>query len=286
MKARLINILLGITLFLLLTDCKDKKISFNNQVSFNKEENVPYGNHSRQVMDLYFPDKNLAKEREVFIIIHGGGWRAGDKSQLTFFTLSLMKKFPDHIFANINYRLASETDFALPNQIEDISNVMKFLEKRFHYTPQLILLGNSAGGHLSMLYAYQSDSLKKVKAVINIVGPADLSDSGFKNYQEYSFVERRLVNPDLSKRGISLIHLASPVYWIRKSSPPTLSYYGSGDRVIPSTKEKILDSMLTKNNVIHDSYQFSGGHLDWDKAPNDVFLIDKIKSFLEKIDKK
>jgi acetyl esterase/lipase len=44
------------------------------------------------VIDLYIPHKKSEK-REVFIIIHGGGWRGGNKSQLTFFTLSLMQSF-------------------------------------------------------------------------------------------------------------------------------------------------------------------------------------------------
>ncbi|WP_246008757.1 alpha/beta hydrolase family protein [Chryseobacterium lactis] len=164
--------------------------------------------------------------------------------------------------------------------------MVRFLENRFHYTPHFILLGNSAGGHLSMLYAYQPDSLKKIKAVINIVGPADLSDPGFKNYQDYSFVEKRLVDPSQSKPETSPIDFVSPVKWIDKTSPPTLSYYGNTDHVIPSTQGKILDSILNQNHVIHESYNFNGGHLDWDQSPTDTFLIDKIDLFLKLIDKK
>lgn len=273
-------------LLLLLICCKEKKISLGESTTFDKEADVSYGSVSEQIMDLYIPQTKSAKEREVFVIIHGGGWRSGNKSQLTFFTLSLMQKFPDHIFVNMNYRLASETHYALPNQFDDIREVSKFLEKKLHYSPKLILLGNSAGGHLSMLYAYHFDPLKKVKAVINIVGPADLSDPSFRNYQEYSFVERRLVDPRIPEPGISRIDFASPIHWITQNTPPTLSYYGKTDRVIPATQGKILDSVLSKNNVIHEAYEFNGGHLDWDRSPNDLFLIDKIDLFLKRIDKK
>ncbi|MGN7865129.1 alpha/beta hydrolase fold domain-containing protein [Chryseobacterium sp. 22458] len=275
-----------LTLFLLLISCKDKKVSFGEHISFNKETDLSYGPDSDQVMDLYIPHKKGDTTREAFIVIHGGGWRAGNKSQLTFFTLSLMKKFPEHIFVNMNYRLASETNYALPNQLYDIREVSQLLTKKLGYSPRLILLGNSAGGHLSMLYAYHSDPLKKVKAVINIVGPADLSDQSFRNYQEYSFVERRLVDPRVPEPGISRIDFASPIRWIDHTSPPTLSYYGTTDRVIPFTQGKILDSVLTQNNVMHESYSFNGGHLDWDQSPNDAFLIDKIDLFLKHIDKK
>lgn len=286
MKKDIKIILISLSLLFLWTGCKEKKIKLSHDIHFDKEENIHYGKSAEQVMDLYLPSTRTNKEKDVFIIIHGGGWRAGNKSQLTFFMLSIMQKFPDHIFVNMNYRLASATNFGLPNQTDDIKKVTELLKNKLGYNPSVILLGNSAGAHLSMLYAYKFDADKKVKAVINIVGPADLSDPGFKNYQEYSFVESRLVDPETIKTGISKIDFASPVKWIKSDSPPTLSYYGSSDRVIPSTQEKRLDSALIANHIIHESYQFNGGHLDWDKHPNDLFLIDKIKTFIKEIDKK
>ncbi|WP_079240264.1 alpha/beta hydrolase [Chryseobacterium indologenes] len=286
MKKDIPIILICLILLFIWNGCKEKKIELGKDIHFDKEKNIHYGNSPEQIMDLYIPTKKSQGKRDVFIIIHGGGWRSGNKSQLTFFTLSLMQKFPDHVFVNMNYRLVSETNYGLPNQMNDIKEVSAFLEKKLRYNPKFILLGNSAGGHLSMLYAYKFDTDKRIKAVVNIVGPADLSDPGFKNYQEYSFVERRLVDPRVSGLGISRIDFASPVKWINENSPPTLSYYGNSDRVIPSTQGKILDSTLNKNQVIHESYQFNGGHLDWDKQPNDQFLIDKIETFLKKADKK
>lgn len=273
-------------IFFLLTACKESKVSLGDNISFNKEENLHYGNNAEQVMDLYIPNKKSSPKKEVFIIIHGGGWRGGNKSQLTFFTLSMMQRFPDHIFVNMNYRLASATQYAIPNQTDDIKNVITTLKKKLNYKPEVILMGNSAGGHLSMLYAYHFDAGKDVKSVINIVGPADLTDAGFKNYEEYSFVEKHLVDPKILPVKTSAVNFASPVHWINTASSPTLSYYGKTDRVVPLSQNKILDSVLSKNNVIHESYEFNGGHLDWDKQPNNTFLIDKIEAFLKKIDKK
>ncbi|CAI8825109.1 alpha/beta hydrolase fold domain-containing protein [Chryseobacterium sp. IT-36CA2] len=286
MEKKVLIIFAYFSLVFLWTACTEKKIKLGKDIGFDKEENIHYGKSSDQIMDLYIPNIKTTKEKDIFIIMHGGGWRSGNKSQLTFFTLSMMQKFPDHIFVNMNYRLVSETHYGLPDQMNDIKEVSAFLEKKLKYNPKFILLGNSAGGHLSMLYAYKFDTDKKIKAVINIVGPADLSDPGFKNYQEYSFVERRLVDPRVPESGISRIDFASPVKWITEKSPPTLSYYGNSDRVIPSTQGKILDSVLKKNHVLHEYYQFNGGHLDWDKHPHDELLIDKIAAFLKKTDKK
>lgn len=270
----------------LLIGCKESKINLGNNISFNKEENIHYGNSPEQVMDLYILYKKSYEEKEVFIIIHGGGWRGGNKSQLTFFTLSMMQRFPDHVFVNMNYRLASAIQYAIPNQTDDIKNVINFLKNKLNYKPEVILMGNSAGAHLSMLYAYHFDADKNVKAVINIVGPADLSDKGFKNYEEYSFVEKHLADPKILPATTSAVNFASPVHWINTASSPTLSYYGKTDRVVPLNQNNILDSVLNKNNVVHESYEFNGGHLDWDKQPNTTFLIDKIETFLKKVNKK
>lgn len=274
------------SLFFLFTACKEKKVSLGNTISFDKEENIQYGKTREQSMDLYIPHRKSDNNRNVFIIIHGGGWRGGNKSQLTLFTLTMMQRFPDDIFVNMNYRLASTTQYAIPNQMNDIQSAIAFIKKKLNYSPRLILLGNSAGGHLSMLYAYHFDPDKKVKAVINIVGPADLSDPGFATYEDYSFVEKHMIDPRMLPSETSAVDFGSPVHWIAKTSPPTLSYYGKTDRVIPFTQEKILDSALGKNNVMHESYEFNGGHLDWDKIPNKKFLIDKIEKFIQRIDKK
>jgi len=146
------NKFLALLFFVLLLNCKEKTINISKGITFDKQMDVSYGNDSEQKLDLYIP-KNTQQNKDLFIIIHGGGWKGGNKSQLTYFTLSMMEKFPQCIFANINYRLASENRFGIPNQTDDIDNVILFLEKTLKYKPNIILLGNSAGGHLSMLYS-------------------------------------------------------------------------------------------------------------------------------------
>ncbi|WP_415325351.1 alpha/beta hydrolase fold domain-containing protein [Chryseobacterium sp. MMS23-Vi53] len=186
--------LLLLLLFITFSSCR-KTIDLGKDATFKIEQNISYGEDPNQKIDIYIPGNKPKKD--VFIIIHGGGWRGGNKSQLTFFTYSLMQKFPRNVFVNMNYRLASQKHFALPDQTQDIQNVMNLVEKKLKYKPKFILLGNSAGGHLSMFYAYHSDKNKRVKAVVNIVGPADLNDRGFKNYDDYAFVEKHLVDPKL-----------------------------------------------------------------------------------------
>lgn len=269
----------GIVFMILCTGCQQKTVDFGNNISFTIEKNIPYGKDSQQKMDIYFPEKRK-REKDVFIIIHGGGWRGGSKSELTAFTHKLMEKFPGNIFVNADYRLASTRHFALPNQTDDIRYITKYLDQTLSFKPRYILLGNSAGANLSMLYAYQFDRDKNVKAVINIVGPADLNDSGFKKYDDYSFLEKHLIDPAIVPKNISLMDFGSPVHWVSKTSPPTLSFYGTYDDVVPLSQMKILDSALEQNKVYNESYEFNGNHVNWINEPNSDFLIQKIHLFL------
>ncbi len=277
--------LLFLFLILFLSGCKEKTLNLKNNISFDFQNDIYYGKYAEEKLDLYIP-KNIKQNQEVFIIIHGGGWRAGSKSDLTFFTRNLMEKFPNSVFANIEYRLASKDRFALPNQTEDIHNAMEFLEKELKYKSQFILLGNSAGGHLSMLYAYQFNKNKTIKAVVNIVGPADLSDKSFKTYTDYSFVENHLIDPKIINNHLPKEKFVSPVYWINETSSPTLSFYGTQDHVVPISQMKILDSTLNQYKVNHQSYEFNGDHMGWMREPNDQFLIQKISDFIKNLNHK
>lgn len=282
------NKYIGILLLIILfSGCKEKTINLGKDISFDQEMDVSYDIDPQQKLDLYIP-KNKDSIKGVFVMIHGGGWKSGNKTNLTFFTLSLMQKLPDYAFANINYRLADANSFVLPNQTNDIDSAIDFLLKKLNTNTKFILLGNSAGAHLSMLYGYNSFlNLKhhnKIKAVVNIVGPADLSDKDFANYSDYNFLEKHMTDlqsqipNDLTNKDIP-----NPVYWINEKSPPTISFYGNTDQLIPASQKRILDSALNKNGIYNQSFEFSGGHLDWEKEKNVSFLIDKIEIFLKKV---
>ncbi len=272
-------------MILMLSGCRQKTIDLRENISFKVEQNISYGKDAAQKLDLYIPEKKW-DHKNIFLIIHGGGWRGGRKSQLNSFTFDLMKKFPSMAFVNMEYRLASTTRFALPDQTDDIKTAMNFVEKKLNIKPKYILLGNSAGGHLSMFYAYHYDKDRKVKAVVNIVGPADLNDPGFRNYDDYTFVEKHLIDPKIVEDKLSLTDFGSPVHWIDPTSAPTLSYYGTADSVVPVSQKKILDSVLARNKVYHQSYEFNGDHVGWEQQPHASFLLEKINDFLKNLDKK
>src|SRR5690349_5672917 len=70
------------------------------------KRNIPYGNHERQVLDIYAPSG--AKNRPVVFWIHGGGWQVGDKSDVQEKPRVFMEK--GFVFVSTNYRLLPSVD--------------------------------------------------------------------------------------------------------------------------------------------------------------------------------
>src|SRR3954466_10665139 len=72
------------------------------------KRNIPYADpsHERQVLDVYAPPN--AKDLPVVFWIHGGGWQAGDKTDVK----QKPQFFNDagFVFVSVNYRLLPAVD--------------------------------------------------------------------------------------------------------------------------------------------------------------------------------
>lgn len=74
--------------------------------------NIPYveNGHKRQVLDIYTPEKPAGKSLPVIFWIHGGGWQAGDKSDVALKPKVLVDR--GFLFVSTNYRLLPEVGMA------------------------------------------------------------------------------------------------------------------------------------------------------------------------------
>lgn len=131
---------------------------------------------------MYLPTNRSSSKTKVFVMIHGGGWSAGDKADYSSTMDALKDHYPNHAIININYRLGTQDNPGYPKQIQDIQAALNEISKgKYNLSQQYLLFGGSAGAHLSMLYAYAFDHDHRVKGVINTVGPADLTDPSLTN---------------------------------------------------------------------------------------------------------
>jgi acetyl esterase/lipase len=99
-------------------------------------------------MDLFVPDQ---PNGAAVLLVHGGGWRGGDKAQ--WHTTALHLAGRGYVCASATYRLAPAAKF--PAQIEDVRLAMAVFRAgaaQMGFAPSRIAaMGSSSGGHLAAL---------------------------------------------------------------------------------------------------------------------------------------
>lgn len=248
-------------------------------LQFETLVDVAYGNDEQQTMDIYLP-QNRNLNTKVIVLVHGGFWEAGSKEDMNFIIPTILQQLPDHAIVNINYRLATPESPAYPKQINDIKKALNHLKTNNYYiSDSYAMLGVSAGAHLSMLYSYKYDLQHNVKAVIDLVGPADFTDPEFRELPEYEDASMLLLGT--ATPGNGQINQINPVAHINALSPPTLSFYGGQDYLIPSSQGLLLKGTLDGHGVYNEfNFYPEGGHLGWDEATM-LDVLEKTVLFLQ-----
>lgn len=129
-------------------------------------ESVSYGQSPRQRFDVYVASRS--KEAPVILMVHGGGWRRGDKG-MSGVVDNKFERWGRRgiVFISANYRLLPEADpYA---QAEDIARALAKAQAaaaRWGADPKrFVLMGHSAGAHLVALLAASPNLLKKFGAM-------------------------------------------------------------------------------------------------------------------------
>lgn len=242
--------------------------------------NVAYGSDEQQTMDVYLPAGRSDEDTKVIVLIHGGSWVAGSKEDMAFIVPIVRAQFPDHAIVNINYRLATNVSPAYPKQIDDIQAVLDELEDGdYHVSDDYALIGASAGAHLSMLYAYKHDIENDVKVVCDIVGPADFTDPEYISHELYPVAA--LVLTGTQNPTQDQIDAVNPVGYITTEAPPTISFYGGVDPLVPASQGPRLKAKLDEFGVTNEfNFYPDGGHGDWDQATM-LEVTQKLTAFLQ-----
>ncbi|OPZ27076.1 MAG: acetyl esterase [Bacteroidetes bacterium ADurb.BinA174] len=243
-----------------------------------------YGNDEAQKADIFLPEGRSQADTRVLLIIHGGGWYTGDKKDMDKFVSTFQSKLKSYAVVNMNYRLVtfSPVRYMLPTQTDDIRLVMDYMAKNasdFGIKPEFVLLGLSAGGHLAMLYSYKYDKAGRVKAAVNIVGPCDLSDDAYKNNFIFNLGMNYITDPAHLPSGMSQSTFGSPVHWITRNAPPTISFYGNTDKLIPLSQPSTLEQALNQYNIPNEKYIYPGGHTEASYDQSDD-IVAKTVTFL------
>ena len=138
--------------------------------------NLTYGTDAAQEFDIFVP--NSISLLPLIILMHGGAWTLGDKSDLSGIAFFLAQQ--GFVVINMNYRLLP--DFSYPAPMEDIQKVLQWVSQNAENygidTTRIGMCGYSAGGHLVALYSLTQDinyidggsTLPRVYAIAALAG--------------------------------------------------------------------------------------------------------------------
>ncbi|MEH0153175.1 alpha/beta hydrolase [Limibacter armeniacum] len=96
--------------------------------------------------DIYYPTKPNTK-RNGLVLVHGGGWRTGDKSMMK----SIAEKLADKGYwvCVPEYRMSLEAPY--PAAVYDLKDAIKWFKSRDYDLEKVAIIGFSAGGQLASL---------------------------------------------------------------------------------------------------------------------------------------
>ncbi|MCM8528993.1 MAG: alpha/beta hydrolase [Lentisphaeraceae bacterium] len=214
-------------------------------------------------LDLYIP-KNVSKP-QLLVWIHGGGWRAGDKSRC------YIKDITKYGFAlaSISYRLTDKAIF--PAQIHDCKAAVRWLRAnsaKYGYDAEKIgVSGASAGGMLAALMGTSGNNSEmegkvggnaeyssKVDAVVDFYGATDFilrSKNQPSRANKKGSVCYKLFGGAASEKT-ELAKAASAVTYVSKDDPPFLVIHGDKDNKV----------LLDQSQRIQEEYQKAGLDLE------------------------
>jgi acetyl esterase/lipase len=265
--------------------CKKDTSSGNTTpppVAEKTELNVAYGTDAAQKMDIYLPAGRSTATTKVIILIHGGGWTQGDKADFTTYVDTLKKRIPGYAIFNINYRLATGSANFFPTQENDVKAAIEFIYgKRNEYliSDKFVLLGASAGGHLSLLHAYKYNTPVKIKAVVDFFGPTDLVDMYNNPPNPLIPILLLQVTGGIPSTLPIMYQQSGPINYVTAQSPPTIILHGGVDVVVSYTQSVLLKNKLQSFGVVNQYVFYPTENHGWTGA-NLTDSFDKITAFL------
>ncbi len=207
-------------------------------------------------LDIYCPQDNNGI---TIMLIHGGGWQTGSKSQwqevIDYLT---SKKF---VCVSVGYRLVDKKKF--PAQIEDVRTAMYFLRnKASEYgvpSQKIIALGSSAGATLAVTLG-MLDASNDLGLTAEIQDSNNAPDAIVAYYPvstlrtDMKYWQCRECHPDFIMNYLGVTEDESPqTYQCAsllenefESFVPMLLIHGTADKTVPIYQSELLADKLQK----------------------------------------
>jgi acetyl esterase/lipase len=258
--------------------------------SYRVVPNITYltANNWEAKLDVY-QARDAATPNPTLIYFHGGGWTAGSKeaSSLTFLPFLDM----GWNVVNVEYRLAKVS--LAPAAVQDALCALRWVYrngKDYNVdTSRLVLMGNSAGGHLALTTGLipASESLDslcpgneelKVAAVINWYGITDVNEllagANMRNFA-VAWLGGMSNREEIAKR-------VSPLTYVRAGLPSIISIQGDADPTVPYSQNVRLHQALDKAGIRNELVTIPGGKHGGFSDAEMTNAYTAIRAFLDK----
>ncbi len=191
------------------------------------------------------------------IIVHGGGWVAGDRRSNVepLFRPLVGAGF---VCFSISYRLAKQI-FLLGAAVEDVEEAIRYVRAHspeFNVdSDKIVLVGESAGGQLAAMAALGKNG-SAVKAVVGLYSPTDL-----EQLARSPMIPEMFRQAGTSWEGTMLARLRelSPIRHVRSGIPPFLLIHGTADALVPFDQSQNMCRAIRKVGGECDLLAVKGG---------------------------
>ena len=200
------------------------------------EESLVFGTGGGRDLhcDVFLPPEP-STGRTAILLVHGGGWSTGDRTQLRGYGILLARV--GFVCIASEYRLSGEAIW--PAQIHDVKAALRWVRAnadQYGIDPDKIAVsGNSAGAHLALMLASLADGELEGDG-----GNPGVSTDVAACIAIYPPTELRVAHPnDMvglllgGKVARDLEDEASPLRYATADFPPTMLVHGNADEVVP-----------------------------------------------------
>lgn len=245
-------------------------------------------------LDLWLPLKPKGKYPLVFFC-HGGGWISGFRNQPN--NVSWCKYLTSKGFAvtSIDYRYGYRNN--MDDILSDYSDALIYVKENSASLSidknNIVLMGLSAGGHLSLLYStYHTNKENKkqmegIRGVVAYYAPTDLNDifiSENKSLFAKLATKRTLKGNPTEEKGI--YNYYSPINWVSDRMIPCLIVHGKLDTTVPFESSVNFVRKLEKSGVINTFLIHKKGIHSFDTKFKDmatVKILERTIRYIKKI---
>lgn len=222
--------------------------------------------------NVYRPPEQRSGAPSV-LLVHGGGWASGDRSQLHGYGILLGRL--GYVCVASEYRLTGEATW--PAQMHDVKAALRWMRASAGDlgidAEKICISGNSAGGHLSLVAAGTPDLpafegegghagvSSRVAASIAFYAPTAEIASG----APLAPVVEALIGADASAEARRDV---SPLAHVSAAFPPTLLLHGNKDELVPQGASIRMYRALDEAGAPVELHLFADAPHAFDAAPD------------------